>query len=171
MAKRKCKCKICKSDLTTDTAYKVVKGGKNHYYCDIDEYLEMEAKKKIKNDAIGSISLILGYGNDMISPPILLKKLNSLNKVYGYDVILETFIKNKDTLSYWWNLEGKFDSEYGKISYIMRIIENNINDVYKEMIIKSRIEKKMDEKSVVQEENISNKKIINSKDISMFLEE
>ena len=36
---RKCKCKVCKTELMTDVAFKVTHNGKNSYYCSESEYI------------------------------------------------------------------------------------------------------------------------------------
>lgn len=128
---RKCKCKLCKKELTTDTAYRVVVNGKNNYYCSEDEYDNMIIEKnKKKNLMIYIACEVLQYEDGQIVPPALTKKLSKLNEFYSVEVIHETFRQKRDDIHYWMKNKD-FSSEYGMISYIMKIIENNINDVYK----------------------------------------
>lgn len=169
---RKCKCKGCGEELTTDIAFKVTTNKKNMYYCNEAEYLKIKEVKEKKDHTMNYIFELLKYNNDQIMPPILIKKINALAETYDYSIIKETFAKNEDTLIYWWNLEDKFDSEYGRVCYIMRIIENNINDVYKSIKIKERqdrqlVASKIQTKMMDFDEETSKKKL---KDISEFLD-
>lgn len=169
---RKCKCKICKAEITTDTAFKVIVNNKNQYYCNEKEYNNMIKDKNDKNKMFEYIYDILEYEKGMVSPSILKKKINVLCKFYPYEVISQCFEDNLDTILYWWNLENKFNSEYGKISYIMVIIENKINDTYKAWKIKEQIKKKeiINKTNTVtidfEEQTNSRKK----KDITSFLD-
>ena len=167
---RRCKCKKCGAELTTDVAFKVVVKDKNHYYCNESEYIKMQAEKLKKTEAMIYI-FDMFYNNDQLLPPVMIKKINALAKTYDYDVIKGTFESNKENLLYWWTLEKKFDSEYGKVSYIMRIIENNINDVYREIKVKKRQGEVSKSKIIIQDEAITKVKQIIDKDISSFIEE
>jgi len=168
---RKCKCKKCGAQLTTDIAFKVVVKGVNHYYCNEPEYNKLQAYKLKRRNTMSYIFDMFSYNSDQLLPPVMIKKINVLAKTYDYDVIKETFKKDKKTLLYWWNLENKFTNEYNKVSYVMRIIENNINDTYKSM----RIDKKQNEvsrsKVIIQDEALTKVKNIINKDISSFIEE
>ena len=72
---------------------------------------------------------VLNYEENQIVPPVITKKIKEMNTFYDYEVIHECFIVNKETIQYW-IVNKNFDGEYGMASYIMRIIENSINDVY-----------------------------------------
>lgn len=134
MARRyACKCQICGKSGYTDEFYRVKKKNKNLYYCNEEEYLEWKKEKDIKTELLIYISNeIWHYDNYKMLPAILKKQINQIAEIYNYEVILKTAKKHKDTLEYWMNLEGKFDNEYGKSSYMMAIIKNNINEVYKQ---------------------------------------
>ena len=129
---RKVRCKICKNHGDTESFYKVsISDGKNGYYCSKEEYENYQdniRKQKELKEYVASE--ILNYDEGQIVPPIMVKKLHDLNKFYDWEVIHETFKVSKENINYW-NSVKNFESEFGKISYIMKIIEGNINDVYK----------------------------------------
>ncbi|MEI2465148.1 hypothetical protein [Niallia taxi] len=130
---RKCTCQICKSKGDTATFYKVTDDkGKNKYYCSKAEYNHFNIEKEKKQLLMKYIAEeVLGYVDGQIVPPILIKKIGDLNKFYDYEVIHKCFELNNDSIKYWIENKG-FTSEYGMISYIMKIIESNINDLYKQ---------------------------------------
>ena len=129
---RKCKCKICGKQLTTDTAYKITNyNGKNTYYCSKEEYDEVNKKKEIENRCYNTISTIM---NIPFVTPMLKKQIKKIVEFYDYPIIERTFKENEKAIK--WFLDNNEDSsEYGKSRYIMTIIINNINGVarkYKE---------------------------------------
>ena len=57
------------------------------------------------------------------------KKLEELGKSYGWEVVYKTFKHCEDNIKFWVT-QKEFSTEYNKLTYIMAIILNNINDVY-----------------------------------------
>jgi len=172
---RKVKCKICGSVGTNETFFKVIYNNKNEYYCSEGEYIENKKEKNKNKELLTFICQeILNYNNNQITPPILIKKIKELNKYYPLDVIKNTFEKKLKILKYWMNLEDKFDTDFSKISYMMSIIKNNINDIYKEYKINKEKEitenqgKRMDVELYNDDFTVDSKKVKN--DISSFLE-
>ena len=78
---RKVKCKICKKQLTTDTSFKVVRNGKNEYYCSVEEYENMLKEKAIKDECM---ELVAEVFNVKYCVPMIVKELNNLRKYYDY---------------------------------------------------------------------------------------
>lgn len=116
----------------------------------------------------------LDYKTGQVFPTILTKKLKEL-EFYGYDVIIETIEKCRSSIEY--SLKTKqFKNDLNKISYLMAIVKNNINDVYREHVRTEKIEEKQQAQTSNFEE-VSEKSIMNigskqkAKDISSFLEE
>ena len=140
MARRyRCRCQICKKWGYTDKFYKVKRGSRNLYYCNEEEYLEWKKEDDMRIELLEFISDNIWYYDDYrMLPTVLQKQINKLASIYNYEVILLTVKEFKDTLAYWMNLDGKFNNEYGKSSYMMAIVKNNINEIYK----KWKIEKK-----------------------------
>jgi hypothetical protein len=173
---RSCTCKICKKKGNTDAFYRVVdENGKNKYYCNKFEYESFMIGKEKKDSLIKYIATeVFNYDDGQIVPPILLKKLHELNNFYDYDVIRETFQVSKDNIQYWISVKN-FSSEYGMISYLMKIVEGNINDVYKKWKFQQQQLLKQENNSVdLQMVNqldhvIANKK--NDEGILSFLDE
>ncbi|MBQ3543406.1 MAG: hypothetical protein IJA34_00200 [Lachnospiraceae bacterium] len=131
---RKVKCHITGDWGTTDDFIKI---GKFYYK---NQYV-YEENKRLKEERINLIDYIcrtfLGYNEGQPFPTSLPKKLNELS-YYDNAVIKATFESCKSDILYW--LEHKnFSSEYGKISYMFAIINNNISDINKKFIRQEKI--------------------------------
>lgn len=127
---RKCVCKICKAKGDTDTFYKVIESGANKYFCSKEEYDSHVKEKQKRQKLLEYIAIeVLDYEEGQIVNPVMIRKINDLNKFYDLEVILETFKESKETIQYWINNKN-FTSEYGMVSYTMKIIEGSINDVH-----------------------------------------
>lgn len=106
--------------------------------------------------------------------PVLVAKLQNLNKLCSYKVIFNTIKYQERSLDYA-NLKP-MASEYQKISYMMAIIKNNLNVVYKKIQKQEKIQegkdKQIDDKKLV---NQLNKNIISKPsekiDMSNFLDD
>lgn len=120
---RKCKCKICKKELTTDNAYLVVdEKDKRNYYCTKEEYDEYIKEINNKNKCEKYITDIL---NVPFLTPMFKKELNKLRKYYSYQIIQRTFKDNLSNIR--WFLDNKAgDNDYANMRYIVSIILNNI---------------------------------------------
>ena len=127
---RGCKCTYCKKQLNTDIAYKVVVNGRNKYYCNEEEYKQIQEEINSKNKCLETIITML---NVPFIQPVMLKEINLLRDFYSYIVIEKAFKDNEQSIL--WFLENKDNgSEFGKIKYIMTIIKNNINSTYKKYV-------------------------------------
>lgn len=145
---RKCVCKICGNKGTTDTFYCVEDNSKRKYYCNQEEYEQFINEKLKRDELIKYIAEdVFEYEEGQIVSPVLLKKIKELNGFYDYDVINECFKVNKDNIQYWIKTKN-FTSEYNMVSYVMKIIEGNINDVYSKWKFRKKQQEKM-EKQVV----------------------
>lgn len=174
---RAVKCKICKAKGDSDTFYRVTDDkGRNSYYCSKEEYEQREKEKEDRYMLLKYVAEeVLEYDNGQIVPPSMVKRIEKLSKFYGFNVIKETFYLNKETIQYWIRTKD-FSNEYGMCSYVMAIIESNINDAYKKWKREQEQKAKMKSKTIdtmifddlVMTEPI---KQSNSKDISMFLDE
>lgn len=144
--KYRCKCQFCGKWGTTDKFFKVKKKNRNLYYCNQEEYLQQKKEKETKIELLKFIcDEIWHYDDYRMLPRVLQKQINDMAKVYNYEVILLTVQKYKDTLEYWMNLEDKFNNEFGKSSYMMAIIKNHINGIYKVWKHKQKQEEKRDD--------------------------
>lgn len=61
MSKRKVKCRYCEQFTTQGEAYKVVKKGKNEYYCNEEHYQNLIKRKNDRKDILRMCSEILEY--------------------------------------------------------------------------------------------------------------
>lgn len=130
---RKVKCKICKKEMTTDTAY-CVEGDydkygkvKRSYYCSKEEYEHKKKEQETKEECYK-------YAEELINLPysaLMRKKINELAKYYEYQVIYRCFKADRDKISFWAN-NKTFNNEHALVSYIIAIINGNINDINKQ---------------------------------------
>lgn len=131
---RRVKCKICKKDITTDTAHIEIVNEKKFYCCNEKEFEDYKKEKIAREDIFKILKYnVFNYNSKQILPPVILKKINELHLFYSYEVILRTIKTLEDTLIYWANVENKFTTDYQKACYLTTIIANKINDVYKEV--------------------------------------
>ena len=125
----KCKCQICKTELDTKTAYKILdKNNKNKYYCSQFEFETEEArKKKAQEDKDKVYHLICDVmGEKEIINTALWKEWQVWLKVADNMKIAQYLEENKDYLtSVITRLES---SEYAKIRYLSAIIKNKISE-------------------------------------------
>lgn len=168
---RKCKCKACGNELTTDTGYKAVDG---KYYCNEQEYDERVLNLDYKKKTFLLLEECMGYDNKQILPPIFRKKIGEYALSYPYEIIYFTVINNKDTILYWVSRDDKFKNDFGKACYIASIIGNNINDTYIKVKRDNKVKKNAHTNMIDIElmddieQTICHKK--NTNDISNFLD-
>ena len=131
----RCNCKLCKALLNTETAYKVEvvvnkktgeKELKNTYYCNEEEYLTEEArKKKVTDDKDRVYRLICDImGEKEIISTALYKEWQVWNKVADNEKIAKYLEENKDYLTSVIARLGS--SEYARIRYLSAIIRDKI---------------------------------------------
>lgn len=128
---RQVKCKICGTKKSIDEAFKVIKETPrtkvNNYYCSKEEYKESIRETTSKKECMEYIREILGV---KMIPPAFAKQVNILREYYDYIVIKKTFKECENNIK--WQLDNKeFTSEFAKAKYIIAIISNNIEKVYK----------------------------------------
>lgn len=172
---RKVVCYLCKTKGTTDTFYKVTDDkGKNKYYCSKEEYDNWILEKEKYLNLMRYIALeVLNYQDGQIVPPTIVKKIRSMNEFYDYEVIHECFVVNKENIQHWISVKN-FESEFGMANYVMRIIENNINDVYNKWKHQMKTEQKQENTVVdldIMNEVSTNKTTREDNGIMDFLDE
>lgn len=127
-------CKACKKKIDRDTAYKVVVAGKNQYYCNEKEYLNIMEEKQAKKEVFNLCTEILGATTNTI----LFKEMTEISSVYSYKKILEYLKCNLPSIKSY--MYKTFTSEFGKIKYFTTIIKNNIGDYVAEIKDEKTIE-------------------------------
>lgn len=117
------KCRNCSQRVDKDTAYKVVVGAANHYYCSKKEYDEIISAKQDKENTYNNIYNAFGY---KVTNTSLFKEINELLKTYTYKQILAYLQANMDYLK---NVMSKeFATEYARIRYFSAILKNSLAD-------------------------------------------
>lgn len=117
------KCKACDNKIERNNAYKIVKDGKNNYYCNEEEYTNWLNKQSEKDNTYKEIYDIFGR---KITNTILYKEINELVQVYGYTKLL-CYLTDKH--AYLESVMAKsFVSEYVQIRYFTAILKNSLAD-------------------------------------------
>lgn len=125
---RKVKCQVTGQYGTTDTFSKI--NGK--YYASKEIYDNWQSNINYRQKVIDKICFdFLNYEKGQVFPTALTKKLKELD-FYGYEVIFETIQRSEKNIEYALTVK-EFKNDSSKISYLMAIVKNNINDVYKEL--------------------------------------
>ena len=123
------KCKICGTQLNTETAYKITdKNGKNKYYCSATEYeAEESRKKKAAEDKDRVYYLICDImGEKEILNTALWKEKIEWNKAFADEIIAKYLQENK---SYLTSAITRLDSsQFAKIRYLSAILKNSLGD-------------------------------------------
>lgn len=104
-------------------AYRVVVKGVNHYYCNKQEYIEIQKRKQSKDNTFLCINDIFGY---KVTSTVLFKEINGLHDTYTYEKIFAYLQDNHQYLQQ--VMEKDFVSEYAKIRYFSAILKNNLAD-------------------------------------------
>ena len=131
----RCNCKLCKTPLNTETAYKVEvvvnkktgeKEFKNTYYCSEEEYFAEETrKKKAAEDKDRVYRLICDIIDEKeIISTALYKEWVVWNKVADNAKIGDYLAENKEYLSS--VIARLSSSEYARIRYLSTIIRDKI---------------------------------------------
>ena len=108
------------------------------YYSSQGAFEHLENEKMYRQRCLEELGNYLGYHDGQKFPTIVAKKLKEY-EYYGYKTVLETIIIKKNDIVY--SISHKdFASEYNKVSYIMAIITNSINDVKKKIDKEQRLQ-------------------------------
>ena len=122
----KVKCKICGTLVEKDTAYKIIKNGKNLYYCSEQEYIDYTNQQiKIAQQKSRMYEMI-EYFIGKTTNTALFKEANIWLSVADYDTICNYLTDNKAYIASVMNKD--FSSEYAKIRYFSAIVKNSIGD-------------------------------------------
>lgn len=116
------KCRICKNKIERNEAYKVVVKDKNQYYCNAEEFSEWNRENENRMKSIDLIFELIGETTNTS----LMKELSQIAKVHSYTKIANYLETNMFDLDISMNKE--FETEYGKIRYLMAIVKNSIAD-------------------------------------------
>ena len=158
----------------SDTLYKVTtlsSSGRpiTKYYSDEASYNKIKENSVYYKKCIETIMDMFGYEPGMKFPTTFSKRLSEL-KCYGYKVVYDTIARQTSSIQ--WALDNKrFKDEYGKISYVMSIIENHVLDEYK-LAKKSKIAERPKQKEIaVDDLYVIGRSSKPQTDISSFIED
>lgn len=147
MAKRKVKLQDTGDYSTSDVSYKAPNG---KYYSSKESYEKLLNEHKMRTKCVDKIVDLFGLKPGMKLPTLFYKRINEL-AIYGFEVVYNTIVNNESSIT--WALENKeFNSEVGKVQYVMAIIQNNINEEYK----KYKADLKSKQKSDIMIEDVEN---------------
>lgn len=116
------KCKICKNKVERNEAYKVVVKDKNHYYCNVDEYVKWNEENESRRKVIDFAFEVIGETTNTS----LMKDLSQIAKVHTYTKMINYMESNVEEIVN--SMNKHFETEYGKIRYFTTIIKNSIGD-------------------------------------------
>jgi hypothetical protein len=125
---RKCKCAITGEIGNTDIFIKI----KGRYYKSQEIYDKWQKPRELFRKIVDYICFeFLNYQKGQKFNTILTKKINEYS-FYGNEVLFKTIQLHRDRIKQALS-QKDFNNESLKIGYIFGIINNNINDVYKEL--------------------------------------
>lgn len=156
MAKaRKCKCKICKKELTTDIAYLVehitTNGNKQkQYYCSKEEYENDRRDKELYKLCQYKTDEILGRP---ITNNTRNKELAELHEQYSWEEIYRCIKAKADDIKFMIK-QNDIQGDYQQIRYLMQVIKNCIYDFTREDRAKNYWEQYKVEEEEIEIENI-----------------
>lgn len=172
---KKVKCKITGEEGTSNTFYKVTTFNQDGqpttcFYKSKEVYDEWRAKTDKRLDLNRIIGEFMGYFEDQPFPTTVTKKVKELEKTYDIFTIYDTFVECRDKIQ--WAMDTmEFNSEIHKCNYMMAIIVNNINDVYKRRKKEERESKRIENIPMEDYTDIVNNAEKKGKNISRFLSE
>jgi len=161
---RKVKCVDTGEYSTSDVAYRATNG---KYWSSVAAYNHHQDQMEWFHKCVNLIMGELGYDENFI-PTLIMKNLKRYEKV-GYDVAYDTINHVHDSIV--WALQNKtFIKEFNKITYVFRIIDNHVLDVYEERK-RDREQKRINDGMIVPQNDEINNRKQETHDISRFLAE
>ena len=120
-------CQICKNKIERDTAYKVVVGQANKYYCSEQEWqAEEDRKKKAKEDKDKVYYLICDMFGYEIQNTKFFDEWTHWNKLKSNEIIYKYLRENEAYLQQ--ICDKSYDTEYKRIRYFSAILKNSLRD-------------------------------------------
>lgn len=157
---RKCKCKICKKELTTDIAFCITinttSKPKNVYYCNEFEYRQEQSDIYFWKQCQIITDKILGY-------PIINNQRNKLlseilNSGYSREELYDCLVEQENYIAECLAYRKDIETEYAKLCYMFAIIKGSIKDITD----RNKLEKKKED---IIQKSVENIEIVNKKQI------
>ena len=126
------KCQICGKSIDRSTAYKVVVGGTNKYFCSEEEFNADKARKDHAKEVLETITECYQYCAGYSEPPynIIRKELGENLKAVDtetiYQFVKENREKLKKTVDKKIERDGPFSRAYFVFRYVSGIIKREI---------------------------------------------
>lgn len=126
------KCQICGKLIDRSTAYKVVVGGVNKYFCSEEEYTVDKARKDHVKEALETIAECYQYCSGYGEPPYnvvrkeLKENLGAVDIETIYQFVKENREKLKKTIEKKVERDGPFSQVYFSFRYLSGIIKREI---------------------------------------------
>ena len=126
------KCQICGKSIDRSTAYKVVVGGTNKYFCSEEEFNADKARKDHAKEVLETITECYQYCAGYGGPPynIIRKELSENLKAVDtetiYQFVKENREKLKKTVDKKIERDGPFSRAYFVFRYVSGIIKREI---------------------------------------------
>lgn len=132
-------CKICKTKIERDQAFRVVTNNRNNYYCNPEEFSKWNEEKENRSKSIDLSFQIIGKTTNTV----LMKELNEIGKIHGFTKLYKYLETSLYDLT---KIMGKINNEeYGRIRYFTTVVRNEIgkfkelkeesNEVYNQDIV------------------------------------
>lgn len=126
------KCQICGKSIDRSTAYKVVVGGTNKYFCSEEEFNAEKARKDHAKEVFETITECYQYCSGYGEPPYnvvrkeLKENLKAIDAETIYQFVKENREKLKKTVEKKVERDGPFSQVYFSFRYLSGIIKREI---------------------------------------------
>ena len=131
------KCRYCRVDVDTKTAYCVTIKEKNYYFCD-EQHYNAAAQKKVEEakiqqeyDEIFKITQEI-FGYEFAGYALLKREINTWEKLSTREKIIIFLNENKDWLSQ--TMSKNFVSDFNRVRYYSTIISGRLHDFKPKMV-------------------------------------
>ena len=126
------KCQICGKSIDRSTAYKVVVGGTNKYFCSEEEFNTDKARKDHAKEVLETIAECYQYCSGYGEPPynVVRKELKENLKAIDVETICQFVKENREklkkTVEKKVERDGPFSQVYFSFRYLSGIIKREI---------------------------------------------
>ena len=126
------KCQICGKSIDRSTAYKVVVGGTNKYFCSEEEFNANKARKDHAKEVLETITECYQYCSGYGEPPynVVRKELKENLKAIDVETICQFVKENREklkkTVEKKVERDGPFSQVYFSFRYVSGIIKREI---------------------------------------------
>lgn len=122
------KCQICGKSIDRSTAYKVVVGGVNKYFCSEEEFNADKARKDHAKEVLETIVECYQYCSGYGEPPynVVRKELKENLKAVDVETIYQFVKENREKLKKTVDKKIERDGPFSQVYFILRYISGII---------------------------------------------